>query len=44
MISDLVKAKVQEKVQEIQQKISDSLANNLKVIVFNVLPINVPKN
>ena len=44
MISDLVKAIVQEKVQEIQQKISDSLANNLKVIVFNVLPINVPKN
>jgi len=44
MISDLVKAKVQEKGQEIQQKISDSLVNNLKVIVFNVLPINVPKN
>jgi hypothetical protein len=44
MISDLVKAKVQEKAQEVQKKISDSLVNNLKVIVFNVLPINVPKN
>lgn len=44
MISDLVKAKVQEKAQEVQKKISDALAENLKVIVLDVLPINVTKN